>query len=61
MDDDTTDGACCSGWTLDVTHGGTNITLHGHALLTPEVLDTLLARLTRAAVAGDLVRETLAQ
>ena len=44
---------CCPGSTIDVTVGDANITLHTHALLTPELLDTMLARMTARATAAE--------
>lgn len=60
MDDNDDDGdtgiPCCPGWTLDVTSGHVTISLHGHALLTPELADTFLTRITRHAVHADTAR-----
>lgn len=53
-------GDCCPGWTVDVTVGEASITLHGHALLTPEVLDTMLARLSATASQVDATHMAVA-
>lgn len=50
------DDDCCGGWTLDVTVGEVNVTLHSHAFLAPDVLDTLLTRITARAAAADVAR-----
>lgn len=44
MDDD------CTGYTIDVTVGPASITVHGpFTLMAPDVLDTLLSRMTLRA------------
>lgn len=54
MDDDQ-DG-CCPGSTIDVTVGEASAQLHTHALMTPELLDTMLARMTKWATWADTAR-----
>lgn len=43
-------------WDIDVTVGEVNIALHGHALLTPELLDSFLTRITARATGADVAR-----
>lgn len=54
MGDDDTE--CCGGFTLDVTVGEATITLHTHGMVTPETLDTFLARITWRATAAEASR-----
>lgn len=53
MDDDE---GCGGLWAVDVTVGEASITLQSHTILTPELLDTYLARMTRQAAAGEYLR-----
>lgn len=47
---------CCGGFTVDITVGEANITLHTHGTLTPELLDTFLTRMTNRAATADVAR-----
>lgn len=47
----------CTGQMFDVTVGEVNVTVHMHlASLTPEVIDTLLTRITTRAATADIAR-----
>lgn len=47
---------CCSGWTLDVSVSEVTIVLHGHSLLTPELMEHYLDRVTTRATGADVAR-----